>query len=183
MINGVNLEEIGKFVDVIKANPEAAKVKFMADSEWLGGTKTEVTLTEFHVGGGNAARQDREFKILIDEPAGLGGQDEAPNPVELLASALAGCLTAAIATNAAMFGTELEKIKTHIDVNFDMHGIFGLDRSISNGAMNLHYTVTLKGKGTKEAMERSKLTIDKKSAIKNTLQLPLTITTDIVIEE
>ena len=183
MVNGVNLEEIGKFADAIKADVNVGKVKFIANSEWLGGTKTEVTFKEFYVGGQNAAGAKREFKLQIDEPAGLGGTDEAPNPVELLASALSGCLTAAIATNAAMFGTELEKIKTHIEVDFDMRGIFGIDRTVPNGALNLHYTVTLKGKGTKEAMERSKLTIDKKSAIRNTLQLPLNITTDFLIEE
>ena len=35
----------------------------------------------------------RGFKVTIDEPAILGGTDQAPNPVEYLLLAQAGCLS------------------------------------------------------------------------------------------
>lgn len=34
----------------------------------------------------------RDFKMVIDEPANLGGDDKGANPVEFLLGALSGCL-------------------------------------------------------------------------------------------
>ncbi len=47
-----------------------------------------------------ATRQDgyrhsvriRQHELMIDEPSELGGTDEAPSPLELLAASLAGCM-------------------------------------------------------------------------------------------
>ena len=38
------------------------------------------------------AVQVREFELIVDEPPGLGGDDEGPNPVEYILAGLAGCL-------------------------------------------------------------------------------------------
>lgn len=183
--NGVNLDNIDGLVNAIKEDPDVAKVQFKAKSKWLGGTKAEVTISELHSNGQNIRGEQDRFKLIVDEPGVLGGTDEHPNPVEYLASALCGCLTAGIATNAALFGTELEDIQVEVDVNFDIHGVLGLDRSKPNGPLDLHYKVKLKGKNgaTAEQLTKSKETLDKKSPIKNTIQLPLNVTTEIEIEE
>jgi uncharacterized OsmC-like protein len=105
--------------------------------------------------------------------------------VEYLASALCGCLTAGIATNAALFDTELEKIEVEVDVNFDIHGVLGMDRSKPNGPLDLHYKVKIKGKDGVDPskLQKSKETLDKKSPIKNTIQLPLNVTTEFEVME
>ena len=38
------------------------------------------------------AVQVRDFELIVDEPPGLGGDDEGPNPVEYILAGLAGCL-------------------------------------------------------------------------------------------
>ena len=38
------------------------------------------------------AVQVRGFELIVDEPPGLGGDDEGPNPVEYILAGLAGCL-------------------------------------------------------------------------------------------
>ena len=183
--NGVILDNIDGLVNAIKENPSVANVQFHAQSVWRGGTQAEVTISDMFSNGSNIMGPERNFKLVVDEPAVLGGKDEYPNPVEYLASALCGCLTAGIATNAALFGTELEKINVDVRVNFDIHGVLGLDRSKPSGPLDLHYTVTLKGKDgvTKEQMQKSKETLDKKSPIKNTIELPLRVTTEFIVEE
>jgi uncharacterized OsmC-like protein len=183
--NGVILDNIENLVNACKENPDTAKVQFQAKSKWIGGTQAEVTISEMHSNGANMMGPDRNFKLKVDEPAVLGGKDEYPNPVEYLASALCGCLTAGIATNAALFGTELEKIDVEVKVNFDVQGVLGLDRTKPSGPLDLHYKVTLKGKNgaTKEQLLKSKETLDKKSPIKNTIELPLRVTTEVVVEE
>ncbi len=109
--NGVVLDNIEQLVGAIQQDPNVAKVQFKAQSEWIGGTQAKVTISEMFSNGQNMFGPERNFSLKVDEPAVLGGKDEYPNPVEYLATALCGCLTAGIATNAALFGTELEKIK------------------------------------------------------------------------
>lgn len=183
--NGVILDNIENLVNACKENPDTAKVQFKASSKWRGGTQAEVTISEMFSNGSNIMGPERDFKVIVDEPAVLGGKDEYPNPVEYLASALCGCLTAGIATNAALFGTELEKIDVEVKVNFDIQGVLGIDRTKPSGPLDLQYKVTLKGKNgaTKEQLLKSKETLDKKSPIKNTIELPLRVTTEVVVEE
>jgi uncharacterized OsmC-like protein len=183
--NGVILDNIEGLVNAIKENPSVANVQFHAQSVWRGGTQAAVTISDMYSNGSNIMGPERKFNLIVDEPAVLGGKDEYPNPVEYLASALCGCLTAGIATNAALFGTELEKINVDVRVNFDIHGVLGLDRSKPSGPLDLHYTVTLKGKNgvTREQLQKSKETLDKKSPIKNTIELPLRVTTEFIVEE
>jgi len=183
--NGVMLDPINDLVGAIQGDPDVAKVQFKARSEWKGGTQAEVTISELLSNGQNIREAGKAFTMTVDEPGVLGGKDEHPNPVEYLASALCGCLTAGIATNAALFETELEKINVEVDVNFDVRGVLGIDRNQPSGPLNLHYKVTLKGKNgaSVEALTKSKETLDKKSPIKNTIQLPLHVTTEFQIEE
>lgn len=180
--NGVDMPSVGSYVEAVKADNKNAKVSFVAESNWKGGTKAEVNVREFLANGQSASRADRHFKFNVSEPSQLGGADDAPNPVELLAAALCGCLTAGIATNSAMFGTELEKLNVKVKVDFDLMGVLGLDRSVGNGAQHLHYTVTLKGNAPKEALQKTKETLDRKSAILNTLKNPLNVTTELIVE-
>lgn len=175
--NGVNLDNIQQLIGAIEENPDLAKVKFMASSTWKNGTKTEVKVSELQAGGQNIAGEGREFTVMVDEPPQLGGTDEAPNPVELIAAGLCGCITAGIATNSALFETDLSQIDVQVEVNFDIRGVLGLDSAVPDGALDIHYSVNLKGDGTEEALMKSKETIDKKSPIRNTLEKPLSITT------
>ncbi len=183
--NGVMLDPINELVSSIQSDPNVAQVQFVAKSEWKGGTQAEVTISELYSNGQNIRGPEKGFKLTVDEPGVLGGKDEYPNPVEYLASALCGCLTAGIATNAALFETELEKINVEVQVNFDVRGVLGLDRSQPNGPLNLHYKVKLKGKNgvSVDQLTKSKETLDKKSPIKNTIQLPLHVTTEFEIED
>lgn len=183
MRNGVNLENIEALVGAIKDNAAMGNVRFSARSEWKGGTRSEVTISELHAGGQNIAVSGRSFKLMVDEPPQLGGTDEAPNPVEYLAAGLCGCITAGIATNAALFGTDLEKIEVSVEADFDIRGLVALDRSVPTGAQEIRYTVRLKGAGPKESITRSKETIDRKSPVRNTLASPIKIVTEIIVEE
>ncbi len=51
---------------------------YKAQTKWLEGTKAETKI--------------REFKVIVDEPLELKGTNTAPNPVELLLTALGGCV-------------------------------------------------------------------------------------------
>jgi uncharacterized OsmC-like protein len=179
MVNGINLENINNLVDAIKQDPDIAKIKFVATSKWLGGTRTEVAIGPIYSNGNNISPPERKFNLIIDEPSELGGTDSAPNPVEYLAAALCGCITAGIATNSALFKDNLETLEVEVSVDFDLHGVLGLNDSIPNGALKINYNVNIKGvdEKTTENLKKSKVVIDKKSPIRNTLEKPLLVTT------
>lgn len=181
--NGVNLENVQQLVEAIKGDRNLANVTFVAKSRWAGGTKSEVSISELYAGGQNIARPDRAFTLTVDEPAQLGGADSAPNPVEHLAAGLAGCLTAGIATNAALFGVQLEKLEIEVSASYDVLGLLGLDRSVPTQATEIAYTVRIKGAGAPEALQRSKETIDRKSPVRNTLAHAINVTTQVIVEE
>lgn len=173
--NGVVLEHIEELVQAVKDDPNVGKVCFRAQSQWQGGTKTKVNVSEWHAGGQNGARIGREFSLMVDEPAQLGGTDEAPNPIEYIAAGLCGCITAGIATNAALFGTDLDSIEVTVEADLDLHGVLGLVKEAPNGVIELRYAVKLNGPGDAEKMLKTKQTIDRKSPVRNTFELPLKI--------
>lgn len=180
-LNGIDLDAMGAFVDAVKADKAAGAVKFVARSSWQGGTRCDAHITEFYSNGQAASRPGRSFTVSMDEPPPLGGSDLHPGPAEMLAAALCGCLTAGIAANAALFGTEIESLEVETEVNWNMLGILGLDRSVPCAAEAIHYTVKLKGKGTPEQLLRSKETLDRKSAILNSYMHPIPVSSKTVI--
>lgn len=56
-----------------------------------------------------------KFKMIIDEPENMGGTNEGPSPVQMLLTALAGCLNVTGHHVAKEKGLELLKMKVSID--------------------------------------------------------------------
>jgi uncharacterized OsmC-like protein len=54
------------------------------------------------------------------------GEDQAPNPVEHLLNALAGCLTTAMVAHAAVRGIHIEELESEIEGDLDLRGYLGL---------------------------------------------------------
>ena len=67
----------------------------------------------------------RHFKFVIDKPEGLGGNDEAANPVEFLLAAYAGCLNVMGHIVAKELGFTLSKLSIDIDGNLNPAKVFG----------------------------------------------------------
>ncbi len=55
------------------------------------------------------------FIVQTDEPESAGGDDTAPTPHELLAAALASCVSTTVATYARTKGWELGEILVEVD--------------------------------------------------------------------
>ena len=67
----------------------------------------------------------RNFEIIVDEPADLGGSDSAPNPVEYVLAAFAGCLNVMGHLIAGEMGFELRSLKIDIAGNLNPARLFG----------------------------------------------------------
>jgi putative redox protein len=58
---------------------------------------------------------DGRFHLLTDEPEGLGGDDTAPSPHELLPAALASCVSTTLLMYARAKGWELGRVEVEAD--------------------------------------------------------------------
>lgn len=61
----------------------------------------------------------RGFKMIIDEPEGLGGTNEGANPVEYVLGALAGCLNVVAHIVAKEMGFSLKGLEIALEGDLD----------------------------------------------------------------
>lgn len=61
----------------------------------------------------------RNFQLIIDEPANLGGTDQGANPVEYMLAALAGCLNVVGHVVAKEMGMPLNGVSIELEGDLD----------------------------------------------------------------
>ena len=103
-LNKVDLDAVGALVDAIQQHPSAAETTWSTEVRWTGGFRSEAS----------------------DEPAALGGTDQAPNPVEQLLGALGNCLAVGYAANASAAGVKIRDLRITLDGDIDLHTFLGL---------------------------------------------------------
>lgn len=67
----------------------------------------------------------RQFEIIIDEPADLGGTDSGPNPVEFVLAAFAGCLNVMAHVVAKEMQFELRGVEIDLSGDLNPARLFG----------------------------------------------------------
>lgn len=67
----------------------------------------------------------RNFSMIIDEPAELGGTDEGANPVEYVLAALSGCLNVMCHLVAQEMSIRLKGVKINLSGELNPDKLFG----------------------------------------------------------
>jgi uncharacterized OsmC-like protein len=67
-----------------------------------------------------------KFRLIIDEPAALGGTDEGPSPVEYILAGLAGCLNVVGHIVAKELGFTIDKLKIEVTGNLNPDSLLGV---------------------------------------------------------
>ena len=179
-LNDVNLEKLKATDAAVRQNPGLEKITVKARSTWCRGTMTQVTLSEWYAGGNLMTPRPRRFTIMVDEPPDLGGGDGAPFPIEVVLAALAGCVTNATVTNATLFDVPIDGVEMELEAHMDARGFLGHDKSVPNGITDIYYTITIESPAPEDKVRRCKETIDRKSAVRDTLARPVNITSRFV---
>jgi uncharacterized OsmC-like protein len=112
-LNQVDLDAVGALVDAIQQQPSAAETTWSTEVRWTGAFRSEASVRSF-------------APITSDEPAALGGTDQAPNPVEQLLGALGNCLAVGYAANASAAGVKIRDLRITLDGDIDLHTFLGL---------------------------------------------------------
>lgn len=149
-VNGIDLQALDETIEAIGRDPSLAAVGFHVSTEWKGQTRSETKVESYRIGGKEVKRS---FTITADEPEELLGTNRAPNPQELLMSAVNACMMVGYVAQASVRGINLTECRIETDGELDLRGFLGLDDSVPPGYRRLNYRVHLAGDGTREQYE------------------------------
>ena len=105
LVNGLNIEEFEKSVNHVAEQEGAQKAPKKSRVRWKGGFKFSALV--------------RNHTFLVDEPAHLTGEDEAPNSMEYVLGALGACLATGFVLNASKQGIEIYDMEVVLDASQD----------------------------------------------------------------
>lgn len=159
-VNGLDLAVLGEVVEVIEKDPSQALAGFEVTTRWTGQTRSESEVEGFTLGGERIARS---HTIVADEPCELLGSDGAPNPQELLMSAINACMMVGYVAGASLKGIRLDSLEIRTRGTLDLRGFLGLDDSVPPGYQSIDYDVRIKGDGSPEQFEEIHQTVMKTS--------------------
>ena len=77
------------------------------------GSRPPMVIT--HAGGLKFAAQIRQHRLMVDQPAGAGGEDSAPMPIELLGAALGTCVALYVQQFCHARGLSYEGMRVEVD--------------------------------------------------------------------
>ena len=147
VINGIDLGVVGAIAEAVTADPAAAQARFAITTEWQGQCGSISRTRSMSIGGQEI---ERPHTIAADEPFEMLGQNQAPNPQELLIAAFNACVLVGFVTAAAAEGITLSRLEVDTEGGLDLRGFLDPDSGISPGVDKLVTKVVIDGDGTDE---------------------------------
>ena len=164
-INNVDLESVASLVGAIQADPAAAATTWSATVQWSEGFRSEARIRDF-------------APVASDEPAGLGGTDTAPNPVEQLLGALGNCLAVGYAANASVAGIDLKSLEIEVTGDLDLHTFLGLEPGHA-GFSSIEAKVAIGSDAPAEVLEALHAKVTATSPVGHTLGRAIPVSIDL----
>jgi uncharacterized OsmC-like protein len=147
VVNGIDLNALQAVVQEIQGDSSKAMVGFKVRTQWRGQTRSEAIVESYKLAGQDIPRS---FRMAVDEPLELLGQNTAPNPQETLMAALNACVMVGYVAGAAVKGITLDQLEIETSGELDLRGFLGLDETVKPGYESIRYVVRIKGNGTAE---------------------------------
>lgn len=124
-----NLKDVvARRIEFFKKKPESAIYKPKVTSRHVKNLYTESTV--------------REHVVKSDYGEVAGGDNQAPNPIELLLAAFAACIEASFYEFAVHEGFTLTKLTVDVEGTLDLRGLFMLD-NVESRFKDLRYTMSI----------------------------------------
>jgi len=173
-VNGVNVDQLFKTIELVKGQPEIARFKFRAKNNWVGGTHNRATVKDFY----GALQEDDSRALMIfeiDEPPVLCGLNLGANPVEYLLVALSGCLTTSMVAHAAARGIELKKVESRYEGELDLQGFLGISEKVPVGYKEIRVYFKIEADISDEQKEELIKMAQKYSPVFNSIAKPVPV--------
>lgn len=147
----------------VAADPSRAGVQFSASGTGSGWVATDLT--------------SRQHAYVVDEPASLGGDDSAANPVEVALGALISCQVVTYRFWAARLGIRLDDVAVTAVGDLDVRGFFGLDDDVRPGFGDVRLEVRVTGPEPAERYAELHATVDEHCPVLDLLRNPTPVRT------
>jgi uncharacterized OsmC-like protein len=175
IVNGVNVDRVINVIDNIEADAAFAKMQFRLKNRWIGGGLNRSSIKDFYGGLEEDKTRTEAFTLDADEPNILAGDDSAPNPVEYVLHALAGCLTTSMVYHAAVRGIEIEAISSELEGDLDLRGLFGLSQQVRKGYHDVRVKIRVKSGASAEELKELALFSPVYDIVSNSLPVELVV--------
>lgn len=116
----------------------------------------------------------RGFSVPMDEPRELGGNDTAPNPVEMLLAALGSCQEIVYRAFAAVLGIEILRIEVHAKGYLDLRGFLNL-AEVPAGFTGVTYTTRIVSTEPTERIRQLTELVERHCPVYDTLRRPIEV--------
>ncbi|MBT5665416.1 MAG: OsmC family protein [Rhodospirillaceae bacterium] len=143
-VNGVNVDHLMGVIENIQADESVARMQFRLNNKWIDGGLNRSRIKDFFAAGQEDDTRTDAFSCDNDEPAIMAGMDSAPNPVEYVLHALAGCLATTVVYHAAVRGIAIDAIDSSLEGDMDVRGLLGLSNDVRKGYHDVRVTMRIK---------------------------------------
>jgi uncharacterized OsmC-like protein len=96
----------------------------------------------------------RQFSFVIDEPPSLGGTDAGPNPVEMVLSALLGCMNVVVRLVAQECGVQVHALEMSAEGDLDPAKFFGKDVDTRAGFSGIRLHLAIEADALEDEIHR-----------------------------
>lgn len=147
MLNGINLEGLQQYIELITQEPSEAISSYGITAKWLGGVNTKVSTHNQQVG---QKVINKDFEFTIGEPEELLGHNKYPTPQDYLLGGLAGCMVVGFVTNASKKGIKLDSVELTITGDLNLRGFLNVDKEAPVGFDKINFHFDVQGSGTQD---------------------------------
>jgi uncharacterized OsmC-like protein len=176
IMNGVNVDQLVGTIQAVKENPDLAKCKFRAETEWINGGHSQTRIQGFYAAGQEDTSRTQPFILNGDEPPVLLGENHGPNAVEAVLHALASCLAVGFIYNAAAMGIRVDSLTFKLEGDLDLHAFLGLSEQTRPGYENIQLTYRVKSDAPREKIVELCNYVQKTSPVLDILRNPVPVT-------
>jgi uncharacterized OsmC-like protein len=181
MRNGVDIAQLFRTLDAVKADPELAQFQFRAQNTWIDGSHNRTTIRDFYAAKQEDTSRTEEFVLDAGEPAILIGSDTGPNPAEYLLHALAACLTTSLVYVAAARGVRLTEVESTLVGDMDVQGALGISDGVRNGFTHIRAAFRVKGDAPEEKLREVVVRAQQRSAVFDMVTNGVPVTVDVAV--
>ncbi len=173
--NGVDVGSLAATVEAVQQKPESAKFTFSATTEWGGGAKSFTRIERLQVQSTDDPSRTGPYVVAVDEPKALLGTNTAPNPVELILSALTSCLAVGYSYNAAGRGIAIDALEFDIEGDLDLQGFLGLSEDVRPGYDSIRVTAHITSDAAEEDLRALDEHVQRTSPVLDILANPVPV--------
>jgi uncharacterized OsmC-like protein len=152
-----------------KKRPETALYKPRVSSKHIRNLYTETNV--------------REHVVKADYGEAAGGDNRAPNPIELLLAAFAACIESAFYEFAVHEGLTITALSAEVEGTLDLRGLFMVDDDVCPGFSDLTYIFTIESPDDEEKVRALAEKVVAHCPVVDSLIKPTRVTGEIRIEK